>query len=282
MRTWSLVLCASLLVACADGGDPQTGGGGVGGSGGEAGGALGGGGSGPVGDAIPRGAVAFFQLEACPVGWLAMEEANGRTLLPTIGTSVGATRGDPIESGVAPTHEHAIEATFTVPGVSYAGVVGGGNSGVGAAGDVTMTTTTDPASANLPTLQLLVCKKSEPEVAGARPIPPGTRIFFDKPSCPEGWIQTPSTQGRYVVGLPNGAPSDVAFGGGPFSTETPPTHTHDNDADLVTTPHGIALASGCCGDGYAQNGTHSASADAASAEPALPWIELFHCEKVAD
>jgi hypothetical protein len=72
----------------------------------------------------------------------------------------------------------------------------------------------------------------------------------------------------------------VSFGGEPISTATPREHAHDNEVSLETTSHGIALAAGCCGSGYAKNATYSSSEGTGASDAALPWLELIHCEKL--
>jgi len=160
------------------------------------------------------------------------------------------------------------------------GLAGGGNHGVAQAATVTLATTSDPASVGLPYVQLLACKKTVPAVPRATPLPARMQLFFDDVACPEGWKQVEATQGRFVVGLPKGAPADQTFGGAPLGSMGLVAHAHGNDVALVTAPHGIALASGCCGGGYAANGSYGASQDTDMAEPGVPYVELLQCEKM--
>ncbi len=268
---FSNALAALALAACA-----------AGSSGGDTTGSEG---SGTVpsarGDAIPAGAVSFFQTTVCPEGWAPHADAAGRVLLPAIGdvapgTKVGET---PLESGEDRLHSHEISAEIELPAVSYAGIVGGGNAGVATAGKVAFAATTEPASTGLPYVQMLVCKKAEEAVAAARPLPTGMLMFFDTTTCPEGWKQATSTQGRLLVGLPADAPADVSFGGEPLPSGEPRTHAHSSSLSLKTSPHGIALASGCCGDGYAADGAYLTLADTAESEAALPMLQLLQCQK---
>ncbi len=265
------------LAACAAGTDagPSTSAGG-GGSGGGTGGE---GGSAPKGDAIPGGAVSFFARPSCPEGWKAFEAGNGRLLLPTLGNAAGGTKyGDPLASGEDRAHTHVIKGSFAVPSTSFAGVVGGGNHGVGTAGVVKFEGPAEPASTGLPYVQLLVCKKAAEAVARSVPLPHGMTMFFDTPACPTGWKQAEATQGRFAVGLPKGAKADLFFGGAPLSGATTRVHEHGKSAVLKTESHGIALASGCCGDGYAANGTYLAGEPSEESEVGLPYVELLHCQ----
>jgi hypothetical protein len=264
------------LAACAAG--TNSGPGGTSGGGGGAGGG-GAGGSAPRGDAIPSGAISYFTGPSCPEGWKAYDTGNGRLLLPTLGSAAGGTKyGNPLMSGEDRTHTHAIKGSFAVASTSFAGIAGGGNHGVGTAGVVKFETTSDPVSTGLPYVQLLVCKKAAEAVPRSTPLPKGMEIFFDTPTCPTGWKQAEDTQGRFVVGLPKGAKGDLSFGGAPLSGATPRTHGHGKSAVLKTESHGIALASGCCGDGYAADGMYLAGEPCDESEVDLPYVELLHCQ----
>jgi hypothetical protein len=230
------------------------------------------------GDAIPEGAVSFFQGPACPGGWGAYAAANGRFIVPLVADDpAGTTHGKELANGEDRKHSHGVTATFHVGSVSYAGVVGGGNHGVGAAGDVAFAATSTESSTGLPYVQLLACRKvSAPTVK--KNVPSGMLLYFDTPACPTGWKRA-QTQGRLVLGLPKGAPADLSFGGNPLEPGETRTHTHATTTTLQTSSHGIALASGCCGGGYAQNGSYESKDDSAAGESALPTIELLQCEK---
>ena len=286
MRPWASLIGGLLLASCATGDTIEGGTTGQGsGSGSSGSGSSGNGGSGGSAtnrtDAIPQNGIGFFQVPACPTGWEPFKAASGRALLPTIGTAPGgATIGEPLTSGEERLHTHDVQATLDLIDISYAGIASGGNTGVAKSGSVSFATTSDAASAALPYVQLLACKKMVGPEAGAKPLPAGMQLYFDAATCPSGWKQAPATQGRFIVGAPKGAPSDVSFGGEPVSSATPRTHVHGNDVAVETVPHGIALAAGCCGTGYAKNMAYSSSADTGATEAGIPWIELLHCEKL--
>jgi hypothetical protein len=230
------------------------------------------------GDALPEGAVSFFQGPSCPDGWGAYAAANGRFVVPLVGDDpAGTTHGKELANGEDRKHTHGVSATFHLGSVSYAGVVGGGNHGVGAAGDVTFSATSSEASTGLPYVQLLTCRKVSPP-AVKKTLPSGMLMFFDTPACPSGWKRA-QTQGRLIIGLPKGAPADLSFGGDPLEPGETRTHAHATSIALATSSHGIALASGCCGGGYAENGTYESKDDTAAGDAALPTIELLQCEK---
>lgn len=285
MKPWASLFAGLLLASCATGdtieGSTLGNGSGSGSSGGGSGNGGNGGSSSARGDAIPQNSIGFFQVPACPSGWEPFKAAAGRAVLPTIGTMPGgATVGEPLTSGEERAHTHEVKATLDLIDISYAGIASGGNSGVAKSGAVSFTTISDAASAGLPYVQLLACKKMATPEAGVKPLPPGMQLYFDAATCPSGWKQAPATQGRFIVGLPKGAPADVSFGGEPISSAMPRTHTHGNEVAVETTPHGIALAAGCCGSGYAKNSAYSSKEDTGASEAGLPWIELLHCEKL--
>jgi hypothetical protein len=250
-----------------------------GGSGGGTTSSASGGGNAPGGDAIPPGAVSFFSTTVCPDGWSTFDDAVGRMLLPTVGNAVGGTPyGIPLASGEDRTHTHDVTATFTLPSVSYAGLSGGGNHGVGSEGSRKLAATSDPASTGLPYVQLLVCKKTAPAAPSAAPLPKGMRLFFTGPTCPSGFQQAADTQGLFLVGLPKNAKADASFGGLPQSGANPRTHAHQTTATLTTSSHGIALVSGGLADGYAANGSYMDTEDTTASGAALPYLELLQCE----
>jgi hypothetical protein len=275
---------ALLLSACATGdtiGGLSGASGGNGGNGSSSGSGGSGGSASAREDAIPQNGIGFFQVPACPAGWEPFKAAAGRAILPTIGAAPGgATVGEPLSSGEERLHSHQVKGTFDLIDISYAGIAGNGNTGVAKAGAVTLTTTSDAASAAIPYVQLLACKKMASPEEGVKPLPAGMQLHFDAATCPSGWKQAPTTQGRFIIGLPKDAPADVSFGGEPAASAAPREHTHGNEASLETTSHGIALAAGCCGSGYAKNMTYSSIEDTGAADTALPWIELLHCEKL--
>lgn len=253
------------------------------GTGGSSEGGKGGTGTGTavVGDAIPITAVSYFQGTTCPKGWAAHDTVAGRVAVPTVGAALGgATAGTPLASGEDRTHTHSHGASFTLPAFSYAGIAGEANHGVAAAGTVTASAPVDAASTGLPYVQLLVCKKHVDETPGAAPLPSGMLMFFEAVACPAGWKQAATTQGRLLVGLPEGGSADAPFGGGPLDPEAPPTHRHATSVTLDTDAHGIALASGCCASGYGVDGVYPSTQDTGATDPALPIVTLLQCQKL--
>lgn len=231
--------------------------------------------SGP--DALPTGAISYFRSAACPAGWAPYEPARGRFVVATIGASTtGALTGAPLASGEDRTHVHGFSLSFELKSHSFVTASGAGNGGVARASSVAVSGSTGPASTGLPYVQLLVCKKTA--APAPRPLPAGLQAFFESATCPAGWTQTEESQGRFVVGLPKGAPADQTFGGAPLSG-APRAHAHGADAVLTTSPHGLTVFSGCCADGFARNGAYTASFVTEPSAVDLPTIELLSCTK---
>ena len=236
--------------------------------------------AGPLADSVPTGAVMYFEGSSCPDGWVVFGDGAGRVAAPTTGGAEGGSvRGVPLASGENRTHTHRVSASFSLGAVSYVGVVGSANNGVGAAGDVSVSVTTSAASTGLPYVQLLMCRKTGMAQAHTAAIPTGMMMFFAGARCPAGFSQPAGTQGRLPVGLPAGATNGATFGGEPLGTVTAATHHHAASLAMSTSSYGIALLSGCCGMGYARNGMYTATSATDEVEPAIPTIALLQCQK---
>jgi len=97
-------------------------------------------------------------------------------------------------------------------------------------------------------------------------------MLFFRSQCPGGWVQAPSTQGRFLVGVPDGAPPNVGFGGAPLASDEQRAHRHAAEGSIDVGNHGIALASGCCGGGYAAAGAGLADVAAGQDPAARPGL----------
>jgi hypothetical protein len=232
----------------------------------------------PLGDGLPQGAVSFFRATACPPGWAVYSDGAHRTIVPSP-DDVGLTRGLPLSSGAPlPTHGHAGAASVELPDVSYVGAGGGGNGGVAPAGATGFGVAIQPASPDLPYLQLLVCRKTDAPDKRVPPAPPGLLTFFVTPTCPPGWTAADDER-RFLVGLPEGGTPGATFGGAPLGSGEQRGHGHTLAGQVTTQSHGIALASGCCAGGYAQNGTHAFAGTGEAGEAVLPYVQLRLCRK---
>lgn len=233
------------------------------------------------GDALPGGTISFYNSAACPEGWIPFSEGEGRVVVPTVGQEEPlSVQGSPLEDGEDRLHDHAIKAEVSLDSVTYAGVAGEANHNVAKAQVVAVSATAEKASSGLPYVQLLACKKLGEPRAGRAPVPRGLLIFFNGTSCPEGWEQPIATQGRMVVGLPEGAAPGLSFGGTSLKPGEERPHGHAVNGTLTTEAQGIALASGCCAEGYAKNGSYPVTGTAVESGVALPTVQLLQCQKM--
>jgi len=233
----------------------------------------------PVGDAFPPGAISFFRKVACPPDWDFFPAAHGRAIIASSeGLPRGTLIGEPLAKGEDRQHEHSISTMVDVPVTEIAGIEGGGNDGKTPSGMYPFATISGPASASVPYMRLLTCKKRESAPPNALPLPAKLYVYFDLDTCPSGWKRAAVAEGRLVVGLPSNAPADLPFGGKSISTPEPRTHSHTFESTLATNPHGVALASGCCGK-FGQNGTFAVAGESDPAAVDMPMIALLHCEK---
>lgn len=235
----------------------------------------------PAGDALPAGAISFFNKPGCPDGWAPFAEGAGRVAVPTVGESPPlTTQGEPLADGEDRAHGHAIEASADLGSASFAGIAGESNHGVAGQQKAAVAAASEKASSGLPYVQLLACKKLGEPRPGSAPVPRGLLMFWNGTSCPEGYSQPIATQGRMIVGLPEGAPPGLSFGGTSLKPGEARAHSHGVSGTFATTPHGIALASGCCADGYAKNGEYPFAGSSNEVGAGLPTVELLQCQKM--
>lgn len=231
----------------------------------------------PVGDPYPTGAVSFFDRASCPPSWALFEAANGRTIVPTIGSNPpGTVNGEPLASGEDRTHVHKWSTAVAVSKFEFASF-DGDNNGVGGGGNIAVSGTTEPASSGIPYAQMLVCKKTGGR--GKKSLPSGMQVYFDAAACPAGFHQSEETQGRVIVGLPSGAGADQTFGAAPMWGTGPRPHAHGLEAAFDTSSYGMAVVSGCCNGGFASNGKYTMTALTEATAATLPWVELVGCTK---
>lgn len=235
----------------------------------------------PVGDSLPKGSISFYNRRDCPTGWAPFALAKGRTLVPAVGiATVGTTAGTPLDDAEDRKHGHTISASINPPGVNYAGIVGGGNTGVARSGMTTLTVASGTASAGIPYVQLLVCEKMEAADRSQRPAPVGLHVYFALSECPEGWTDSGLPAGRFLVGLPTGGKPGQTFGAKALTAMAKPTHQHGVKGAIKTTSHGIALASGGAAGGYAKNDTYSYQVLTDEESAQFPHLMLLQCKKL--
>lgn len=231
-------------------------------------------------DSLPAGAVSFFHRKTCPVGWEPFALAQGRTVVPSIGRDpVGNTQGEPLSDREERAHQHMLSGNVSTEAVSYIGIAGEANHGVARSGTYALSLRSEPATAGLPYLQLLICRKSGAPHPKKAPPPTGTLLFFSASACPAGWMQPALTQGRFLVALPDGAQSGLTFGTPSLTTTESRPHRHGAQGSLSTASHGIALASGSGAGGYARDGRYAFTATSDESAVDLPYVQLLQCQK---
>lgn len=226
------------------------------------------------GDPFPVGTVAFFDRSSCPPGWALAPSLVGRTPIASGAETVGQIRGEPLLSGEDRRHTHTFAGDATAAAVSFAGVVGGGN-GLAAAGTLSVTAVDTGASSNLPYLQLLPCEKTLDDQAGA--LPDGLTLMSTSATCPGDTVLALTAWGRLIVSTPAGGTSGASFGSAPNAGATT-SHTHALTGTIPTPSHGIALASGCCGGGYASSAGLAATLSSTASEVVFPTLSVLLCE----
>jgi hypothetical protein len=164
----------------------------------------------------------------------------------------------PIRTPPTFSQNYRVEASISIPDVSYAGVAGCCNSNTSHAGvQVTPTDeTAEAVSSGIPYIQVLTCQSVAPTFDS---IVPRSALMYTSVSCPPGWDIALTLSGRYLVALPEGGRAGAIFGGQslPPSADVVITHDHSFSNSISTTPAGVGLASGCCSGGYARNGQYN-------------------------
>jgi len=241
-----------------------------------------------AGDALPTGAISFFNRTGCPAGWEPFAQAQGRTVVPGGAAAVLAVQGEPLADSEERKHQHGVSARLPVPQVSYAGIAGEANHNLGRGGDTAMVVKSEKSVSALPYVQLLVCKKSASPIT-TRTVPAGTLMFFSAAPCPNGWGQPMTTRGRFLVGLPEKGAPGQPFGGPPLADPGPTagpllgerrTHHHLLQGRIKTTAHGIALISSGAADGYAKHGEYIYRANSSEESVDFPYLQLLQCQKL--
>lgn len=231
-------------------------------------------------DALPFGSISFFDLQSCPSGWQALTIGAGRLFIgvpPSFGIS--GQVNEPLTSQEHPNHNHGMSSSINVDGTSYALVDGCCNPDLGSAGNHGFSGSVESESTGLPYIQYLACLKSTSPPAVSDTIPPGLLMYFGVSTCPQGWSEALTHEGRFLVSLPPGGSAGASFGGESLGDLEDRTHTHAFSGNVSTSSQQIAGASGCCADGYAKNGTYGYSGTTDSGSSGLPYIQFLVCEK---
>jgi len=234
--------------------------------------------AGPQGDALPIGAISFFD-RACPVGWTPYAGAVGRTIVPTNGGATLVSIGDPYTSGESRTHSHGVSLSFDLAKKGIFASLPGTMTGAGTYGTVTANTTSAASSATIPYVQMMVCKKTAAPIAGT--IPTGLSAYFEAATCPTSWIQVSNSKGRILVASPAGGSTGSTFGSAtPLADGEMRTHAHPVTGSWTPTSYGIAGFEGSgeeCGRDQAYPYPDNTLSSDADTTP--PYLALTHCRK---
>jgi hypothetical protein len=188
--------------------------------------------------------------------------------------------GTALASGEDRQHTHSYSSSIYLGDVSYVLAHGNANNGLTPSGGAGFSGATQAASSAIPYVQQLLCQKTAFQHNTNPPtgVPANVLTLFITQDCPYGWKQARMTAGRYLVGLPAGGTAQAAFGGPPLRAGEDRTHVHYFSGSVGTSSYGIEGASGCCGDGYGQNGTYDYSANTDPAPGGLPYMIVTQCQ----
>lgn len=109
---------------------------------------------------VPKGAVALFNLTACPSGWKPADYAAGRLLLVTTDAArVGKQTGTPLGNIEDRQHGHTYEASVFVNHRRISGADSCCNDSAAEAKIYSFSGTTKSGTTRLPFIQLTICEK---------------------------------------------------------------------------------------------------------------------------
>lgn len=234
--------------------------------------------------ALPEHVVSFFNLSECPSGWRQYSAARGRFVVPLIAGVDNGSRSpnDPLKDGEERRHGHRYSSSVELASQSFT-AFGGGNDSPAKAGRANFSGNTADASRGLPYVQLLMCQKMVPPEPKAKPIPMEMLMFFGgtpKGGCPGGWSIPLKGEGRLLVGLPVNATPNAIFGGSkPLNPQEPRFHSHQLSGRINFAGHALAIASGCCLDGFGKAESEGYGGNTDNSSIDLPYIMLQQCEK---
>ncbi|CAB1063209.1 hypothetical protein D1BOALGB6SA_7992 [Olavius sp. associated proteobacterium Delta 1] len=161
--------------------------------------------------AAPSGMVAFFmQNDTCPNGWQEMEEAKGRMILGTITPALLGEKSDApvLVEGQLPKHDHDYKVSGSWGHKDINAAHGGGNKHATKKGSHSGSGTTEKSTWELPLMQLKVCQSKANSNSQKESVvdafPYSTVAFFNRQSCPVGWVPFKDMDGRFVVPLLKG------------------------------------------------------------------------------
>jgi hypothetical protein len=127
-------------------------------------------------------------------------------------------------------------------------------------------------------------------------VPAGAVMFFNLPSCPQGWSELTTARGRYVVGLPSGGTLGAQLGtpltnlenrpvGQHTHTISDPGHTHSINTGNDNTVNNNCVQTGANSCNQGPRNTNSAGTGISiqntgtTAGTNAPYIQLLVCQK---
>jgi hypothetical protein len=109
-------------------------------------------------------------------------------------------------------------------------------------------------------------------------IPPGTIVYVQAATCPDGWEEAFELRGRLVVGTTaTNAPGDTH--GEPLEAGEDRVHGHAVSGTATLSSRSVALASGCCNESIGAHGTHAVVGTAEPVSSGLPTVALRACRR---
>ncbi|MEM1181276.1 MAG: hypothetical protein AAGM22_23240 [Acidobacteriota bacterium] len=217
-------------------------------------------------EALPPGAILFFDGTECPTGWSSADSLQGFLIAmsPVDRANPHALTTGPAVPGIQALgnlenrgHSHVkISGEITPKKVGFGAVPGAGKH-LADTGTKEWAATGDDshaASSNLPYIQYLACQKQDdtgatprgvdlsgPELAGAHrtpgwpadraagadPLPSGLIYFTTDSACLDGFNRPPGLEGDVLLPAPSGAAVGQSFGGSSVTPGGYPTHGHN-------------------------------------------------------
>ncbi len=231
-------------------------------------------------DALPTGAILFFDLTDCPDGWELFDDGAGRFVLPLPSGGVNGTLyGQALADMEDRQHDHGFSKNFKPKEQSYAAAGGGTN--LAKRKKYKIKGTTGDSSSGVPYIQYLVCEKAADSDGTQDEIPSGFLMFFSDPSgvgCPDDFSEPEELGGRVLTGVPQNGTPGLAVGGEPLESGEP-SHKHTFSGKALLEPKVVAIASGCCNGGFAKSKEYDYEGTTDSTDVLLPYIELLACQK---
>lgn len=109
-------------------------------------------------------------------------------------------------------------------------------------------------------------------------IPPGTIVYVQAATCPDGWDEAFDLRGRIVVGVTaNNAVGDTYED--PLEDGEDRVHGHAVSGTISVPSRSVALAGGCCNESIGGNGTFTVTGTAEPVSTGLPTVALRACSK---